>query len=592
MAMATEGLGSGDSALYPGVLDDASAEAAFAQASSEFAFEKMVGQRGQPLPRVQCLQCRPTGTGWLPVYRYPGNEDGRRYASHPLAPLTEHVCALAEAELQRRLGAGWAAAHGGAAAAAAGGGAVLDSQERYFNHVVINWYRSEDDFIASHQDKRLDIERNSLIGAVSVYPQHARRRVLELLSMDGQKRRQAVEMPQGSLFLLGDQTNQEFQHSVRPVPVQAEPEPGTVSSGATPAVQARISFTLRRCATYLDPRSGSLHGQGSGYRMAPDGSISALDLSSCGLQPLEVLFMDEHYIVVSKPSGMAVVEGVGGVGGGPATDNGGSVAPALLPRLAAQLISEGGRASTGAAESDGQPTPPPPPRLFPVPLFPIDQGGSGLTLVARSAAAAAAAAALAGSAATIGGGSGGSGGGGGGSGGQQASCGSASTVDTQQRGDGDAPERCRQQECVHETLALVSTGGGVPLPPPRLRVERALSAKPQPNKAARAKLKAARRREARARQQGAGSAPPSSPAPAPATGPAPSPAVTEFRREACLWEHEGQPRLGLVRGVIRWGGGSTEAATGSPGGGGGEPHPPPRRHQVRRRCVLFGGRFG
>ena len=150
-------LGSGDSSLRLGVLSAADAAQCFDAAQREFAYEKMVGTTGKPLPRVQCLQARARPDGTLPVYRYPGNEEGVRYPTHPLSPLTERVCALAQRELER--------ASPDALAAAA-----LAEGEPYFNHVVVNYYRSESDFIASHQDKRLDIARNAVIAALSVYP--------------------------------------------------------------------------------------------------------------------------------------------------------------------------------------------------------------------------------------------------------------------------------------------------------------------------------------------------------------------------------------------------------------------------------------
>ena len=69
------GLGAGDSSIHFGVLSPEQAAAAFATAQREFLFEKMVGQGGKPLPRVQCLQADPTADGAIPVYRYPGVRD-------------------------------------------------------------------------------------------------------------------------------------------------------------------------------------------------------------------------------------------------------------------------------------------------------------------------------------------------------------------------------------------------------------------------------------------------------------------------------------------------------------------------------------
>ena len=153
-------LGSGDSHLICGCMDALDAATAFETAQSDFQFEEMVGKNGQPLPRVQCLQHAARPDGLIPVYRYPGNEDGDRYPSYPLGELGGRVCQLAEAALERQLGS------------AALWGALATTKTRddggYFNHVVVNYYRSEADFIAAHQDKRLDIEHGSIIGSLSV----------------------------------------------------------------------------------------------------------------------------------------------------------------------------------------------------------------------------------------------------------------------------------------------------------------------------------------------------------------------------------------------------------------------------------------
>ena len=73
--------------------------------------------------------------GTVPIYRYPGNEEGSRYPSHALSALSRRVCELAQREL---------AIVDSDSIAAAG----LAENESYFNHVVINYYRDEGDFIA------------------------------------------------------------------------------------------------------------------------------------------------------------------------------------------------------------------------------------------------------------------------------------------------------------------------------------------------------------------------------------------------------------------------------------------------------------
>lgn len=360
-------LGSGDSSLRLSVMNLTEAASCFEQARAEFAFEKMVGTTGKPLPRVQSLQAVQHSDGSVPIYRYPGNEQGTRYPTHPFSALSRRVCELAQRELEL-------AAPGTIAAAG------LAEGEGYFNHVVINYYRHEGDFIAPHQDKRLDIARNSVIAALSVYPagleQGVLPRQLELLSADGQKRRQVVAMPQGSLFLLGDRTNREWQHSVRPLhaavaaaAAAAKPQHPT-DYAASVLPQARISFTLRRCATFVTTE-GKLVGQGAQFLMCPDGSVcptvadstaaeatGGSDLVSTSTNDVRVLYMDQFYIAAFKPGGWAVEGGAGGTG--PA---------ALIPALSRQLSRD-----TGELRS--------------VALVPVEQGASGIVLLARTEQAA------------------------------------------------------------------------------------------------------------------------------------------------------------------------------------------------------------
>jgi hypothetical protein len=341
-------------------MDPIEAATCFEQARVGFAFEKMVGTTGKPLPRVQCLQAARRSDGTVPIYRYPGNEEGTRYPSHPLSGLSRRVCELAQRELEL--------VDPGSIAAAG-----VPEGESYFNHVVINYYRDEGDFIAPHQDKRLDIARNSVIAALSVYPagleQGVVPRQLELLSADGQKRRQRVAMPQGSLFLLGDKTNREWQHSVRPLPAvvaaAAAAEPQDAAVDLPP--QARISFTLRRCATFLTAE-GELVGQGAGFVMGPDGSVRPLvahhattamassDPALVERDEMRVLYVDEFYIAALKPGGWAVEGSTGGAG-----------PPALIPTLSKQLSR---RFKNAELRSVG--------------LVPVEQGASGIVLLART----------------------------------------------------------------------------------------------------------------------------------------------------------------------------------------------------------------
>ncbi len=232
-----DGLGAGDSRVHYGVLPD-DFDSAFGDLMREVDWQAMT-HRGGRVPRDVAIQGL-TVDGLEPLYRHPADEQP------PLHPFTPTVDRL------RREAS------------------VLVGQA--FNHVLIQRYSDRASNISLHADKTLDVARGSAIVNFSVGA--TRRLVLQykLRRPDGRFDADAVELPHGSLFVLGWETNRQFRHGIRP--------------DRRPAVElrlderredgARISLTFRNIATFRTP-DGRLTGQGAPKDRRPAVSASDYD---------------------------------------------------------------------------------------------------------------------------------------------------------------------------------------------------------------------------------------------------------------------------------------------------------------------------
>lgn len=103
-----------------------------------------------------------------------------------------------------------------------------------FNHALIQLYRNGKDFISPHSDKTLDITYGTCIANVSL----GETRTLVLKSKDKTKK-QEIELPDGSLYVIGWNTNIEWLHSIK-------------RNGDPKAkVHPRISLTFRSISTFI-----------------------------------------------------------------------------------------------------------------------------------------------------------------------------------------------------------------------------------------------------------------------------------------------------------------------------------------------------
>lgn len=176
---------------------------------------QMYGRGGKPFGRLKCTQATLTDDS-EPIYRYPTNNQSA-CQSQPWSPTIDRLRQL----VGERVG-----------------------QE--MNHCVGNLYQHGRDFIGPHADKMLDIMRGSCITTLSLGAE--RPMVLERRGADENEPKQSIQLPHGSLFVIGPETNRFWLHSIPAVDFD---------------VGHRISLTIREVGSFFDLGSGRVTGQGS-----------------------------------------------------------------------------------------------------------------------------------------------------------------------------------------------------------------------------------------------------------------------------------------------------------------------------------------
>eukprot|EP00536_Pseudo-nitzschia_multiseries_P002656 jgi/Psemu1/5958/gm1.5958_g len=170
---------------------------------SELQFDGFKGTAGEELPRLQNLQAD-LSTGFIPIYRYPGNYSGDEWTTFEWSPTSLQLKQAVEERLKPLV-------------------------NQTMNHCVTNYYRDGTDFIAHHSDKRQP----------GGYPGVELRRRAEP--------RDTVRLilPHRSMLVLGPNTNREWTHSIL-----AKEDSGGI----------RISLTMREATTFRDVTTGRLFG--------------------------------------------------------------------------------------------------------------------------------------------------------------------------------------------------------------------------------------------------------------------------------------------------------------------------------------------
>ncbi|KAK0616691.1 hypothetical protein B0T14DRAFT_390368, partial [Immersiella caudata] len=242
----SEPLCEGDTTIITNVLPHALAESAFDDLLREVSWAGM-SHLGGEVPRRIAVQGTVDDEGNMPVYRHPSDE------SPPLLPFSPTVLAI-KTEIEKHLG-------------------------HPLNHVLIQHYRSGNDYISEHSDKTLDIVRGSFIANVSL---GAERTMLfrtkrqrkdkdaspskkptepeESTVSKGQARQaQRAPLPHNSLCRMGLETNKRWLHAIKQDKrSEREKTAAELSHGG-----ARISLTFRQIGTFLDSTQSRIWGQGA-----------------------------------------------------------------------------------------------------------------------------------------------------------------------------------------------------------------------------------------------------------------------------------------------------------------------------------------
>jgi nicotinamidase-related amidase/alkylated DNA repair dioxygenase AlkB len=218
-------LGAGDTEVRYGVLPDALDADAFAAVRDEIDWQQM-RHRGGLVPRLVCLQGAIAPDGAIPFYRHPADEQPPLL---PWSPFVDRLRAAIEAQTGQLI-----------------------------NHALIQRYMDGSNYISPHADKTLDIARGTAILGLSLGATRSINLRAKLPGPDGSYASQTLELPHGSLFVLGWRTNQEWSHGIRQDNRQDEErrEDERRDGGQ------RISLTMRTVATFLTP-DGLLYGQGA-----------------------------------------------------------------------------------------------------------------------------------------------------------------------------------------------------------------------------------------------------------------------------------------------------------------------------------------
>ncbi|RMZ74451.1 isochorismatase family [Pyrenophora seminiperda CCB06] len=216
----------------------------FLQLYNEVRWQKMLHQQGE-VPRLVCCQGEFGEDGSMPVYRHPADQ------TLPLLHFSSKVHVVRK-QAEKLVG-------------------------HPLNHVLIQLYRSGNDFISEHSDKTLDIVQGSSIVNVSFGSQRTMRlRTKKPQSTPDQsdtaqdqttqRTTQRVPMPHNSMFVLGLDSNSKWLHGIQPDKRLSTER----SASETSYNGVRISLTFRHIGTFLDAKESTIWGQGATSKTARD----------------------------------------------------------------------------------------------------------------------------------------------------------------------------------------------------------------------------------------------------------------------------------------------------------------------------------
>lgn len=206
----------------------------FTELYNEVRWQKMMHQQGE-VPRLVCCQGEFGDDGSMPVYRHPSDQ------SLPLLHFSPKV-QLIRKQAEKLVG-------------------------HPLNHVLIQLYRSGNDFISEHSDKTLDIVKGSSIANASFGAQRTMRLRTKKSSNEREERTtQRVHLPHNSLFILGLASNAKWLHGI----MADKRLPAERSEAELDYNGIRISLTFRHIGTFLDAKESVIWGQGATAKSQAD----------------------------------------------------------------------------------------------------------------------------------------------------------------------------------------------------------------------------------------------------------------------------------------------------------------------------------
>jgi alkylated DNA repair dioxygenase AlkB len=216
-----------DSKLIEGLFTDLECEELFNTLKSQTCWKTMK-HRGGDVPRLLSIH-HTHYPNKRPIYRHPAD----------IQPKSEIWSPVSEKIRQR----------------------ISNYLELDLNHALIQYYRSGSDHISEHADKTLDILKNTPVINISFGAVRTMKLRSKYKKHDGTRDIHNIKLTNGSIFVLGWETNKNFTHSIK----QDKRIDSIKSTDELAFDGQRISLTFRNIATFMDS-NGKLFGQG-----APDG---------------------------------------------------------------------------------------------------------------------------------------------------------------------------------------------------------------------------------------------------------------------------------------------------------------------------------
>lgn len=224
-------IGAGDCKYVPSILKDGEDDMLNKLEAEIHELWGRIHHKGGPIPRKIVIQYEKAKTGPYaglePIYRHPADKCPPTYEYTPLV-----------AELRNRTED------------------VLGYERGTLNHVLIQMYENGQHHITDHTDKTLDILRDTSVINVSLGAMR-RMKIKNKIKKDGVRHSERIELHNGSVFVMGWDTNREFCHGIN----QDNREQKFKTDEELAFDECRISLTFRGVATYTD--GTKLVGQGA-----------------------------------------------------------------------------------------------------------------------------------------------------------------------------------------------------------------------------------------------------------------------------------------------------------------------------------------